>query len=131
MNKFITLAVVAAIASCATPPQEDMVAIVAKSTPPSSALRAQIAEAARDFLIDPYSVRDAEISNVGTFSTGTQGVCVKANAKNRSGGYTGREVMGITFKGGVLTGTYPRHPYCNAADLKWHRFNELEALKNL
>lgn len=51
---------------------------------PTKALKIAIVNAARDVVFDPYSIRDAEISNVVLLnpSAGIDAVCVKANAKN-------------------------------------------------
>lgn len=120
-----------ALAGCATAPKEDLNKVVAGSIPPSKVVRIAITEVARTQLYDPYSIRDAGISNIGTFSTGLQGVCVRGNSKNRLGGYTGRENFGVVLKGSQVVQTYLNHPYCLHPGLKWHRFPELEALKNL
>ncbi|WP_205747888.1 hypothetical protein [Devosia sp. FKR38] len=103
-------------------------AAIANSVPPSRAVRAAIVEAARNILFDPYSVRDAQISNVADFGNGTQGVCVLANAKNQFGGYTGRQSHAITMSGSLLLSQQTNHPLCARPDVKWHKFPELEAL---
>ena len=43
----------------------------------------------RDTLVDPNSVRDAEISTVITDASNIRMVCIRGNAKNLSGAYTG------------------------------------------
>lgn len=103
-------------------------AVIANSVPPSKAIRTAIVEAARNILFDPYSVRDAQISNVADFSNGTQGVCVLANAKNRMGGYTGRQSHAITMSGTILLQEQTNHPLCARPDIRWQSFPELEAL---
>ncbi|MGN6779359.1 hypothetical protein [Rhizobium sp.] len=67
---------------------------------------AAIAQAARNFVFDRYSIRDAENSNVVLFNPnfGIQAVCVKAHAKNQFGGYTGRQATGISVKDGIILG---------------------------
>jgi hypothetical protein len=104
---------------------------IANSVPPSKALKKAIVEAARDILFDPYSVRDAEISNVADFGNGTQGVCVKVNSKNQMGGYTGRQAHAITMSGTILLRDQVNHPLCARPDVRWRKFPELEALRNL
>lgn len=106
-------------------------AAIAQSVPPSKAVRSVIAAAARDILFDPYSVRDTAISNVADFGNGTQGVCVLVNSKNRMGGYTGRTSYGITMSGAVLLRYDLNHPLCARPDVKWQKFPELDALRNL
>lgn len=119
----------ALLSACAAP--YDYSGEIASSVPPTSALRIQIVDAARDYLADPYSVRDAEISNVATFRDGTQGVCVKANARNALGGYTGRQTVAILYNNGVFLNSFPNHPLCQRPDVRWHDFPELEALRNI
>ncbi len=104
---------------------------IANSVPPSKAIKRAIVAAACDILFDPYSVRDAEISNVADFGNGTQGVCVKVNAKNRMGGYTGRQAHAITMSGTILIREYTNHPLCLRPDVKYRPFPELEALRKL
>jgi len=124
-----TLFVALTVANCAPP--EDYAGAIAASKPASASIKQQIVQDARDFLADPYSVRDAEISNVATFSNGSQGVCVRANAKNKLGGYTGRQTMAITIRNGVLAGHTMNHPLCARPDILWMPFPELEALAQL
>lgn len=104
----------------------DQVTLSAK--PASPQLRAQIVDAARDVLFDPYSVRDAEISYLADLPGDTDAVCVKLNAKNRLGGYTGRQVHAVYVRSGrpINTGSNPH--LCNNPNLKWTKFPEIEAL---
>jgi hypothetical protein len=63
----------------------------------------------KESFFDPYSIRDAEISQPLMASAVFDGVtpiphsgwivCFKANAKNRMGGYTGRQLTGLLFDG--------------------------------
>lgn len=130
MNAFFkAVPLFVALSACAAP--YDYSGEIATSVPPSAALRAQIVDAARDYLIDPYSVRDAEISNVATFRDGTQGVCVKANTRNRMGGYTGRQTLAVLFNNGVFLNSFPNHPLCMRPDVTWRGFPELEALRDI
>lgn len=69
-------------------------------------------QAARSTYLDPYSVRDAEISAPVPASMVFDGVtpiphsgwmvCVRANAKNRMGAYTGQRVTAFLFQGGRI-----------------------------
>lgn len=120
--------VLALVTSSAGQQYDPYGAAIANSVPPSRAVRAIIVEAARNLLFDPYSVRDAQISNVADFGNGTQGVCVLANSKNRFGGYTGRQSHAITMSGTILINDQINHPLCARPDIKWHAFPELEAL---
>jgi hypothetical protein len=87
------------------------------STPPADSnagapptnYRAAAAAKAKQSFIDPYSVRDATISQplyasaifdgVTPFPRKGWIVCIRANAKNRLGGYTGQQYTLIAFKG--------------------------------
>ncbi len=128
-KRVFAVAMAAALFGCAAP--YDYTADIAASVPPSRALRTQIREAARDYLYDPYSVRDAEISNVATFRDGTQGVCVKANSRNAMGGYSGRHTLAILISNGQLSNSFPNHPLCARPDVRWHDFPELETLAHI
>ena len=112
-------------------PSENYSGAIAAAQPANASIKGQIVRDARDFLLDPYTVRDAEISNVATFSDGTQGVCVRANAKNAMGGYTGRQSMAINIRNGVLSGHTMNNQLCARPDVKWYPFPELEALSQL
>lgn len=97
-------------------------------SPPTAALKRAIVFAARDYLLDPYSVRDAEISSVVTINQKKQvtGVCVKANAKNRFGAYVGRKPVGVVLVKGKPYNAFQSDPMCFARGLRWYPFPELE-----
>ncbi len=99
-------------------------------TAPSAALRKTLTNAARNYLYDPYSVRDAEISSVVTFDRrrGLQSVCVKANAKNLYGAYVGRRAVLVRLQRGVPLGRIDGASWCFTRGLRYFRFRELEAL---
>ena len=66
----------------------------ASARPANSGEKAVIIEGMRQFLRDPYSVRDVEISQVVTLKAvggNVRQVCVRGNAKNAYGGYTGKQ----------------------------------------
>jgi len=88
----------------------------AASAPPAPVgyREAVIAEVKATFF-DPYSIRDATISRplyaVAIYNGGNVVpisawiVCVKANAKNRMGGYGGQEFTAMVFAGNTITTT--------------------------
>jgi len=83
-----------ALAGCAT--VEANSKMFERQRPVTDLERMAILEHIRNSFFDPYSIRDAEISNaVPTVELATSAtklrVCVKANAKNRMGGYAGRK----------------------------------------
>lgn len=105
---------------------------MATQRPPTASEKAAIVNAARDYLIDPHSVRDAEISNALTLNDkGLVAMCVKANAKNPMGGYSGRKVVSVRLLNGKPVGTIENAPGCFMPVLKYERFTELENLKNI
>lgn len=73
-------------------------------TLPTAQLKAEIVSKARDYVYDPYSIRDAEISNVMLVDSrnGLRAVCVKANAKNLMGAYTGRQATSLRILNGQV-----------------------------
>ena len=99
-------------------------------TAPSAALRRTLANAARNYLYDPYSVRDAEISSVVTVDSGRslQSVCVKANAKNLYGAYVGRRAVLVRLQRGVPLVAIDAASWCFTKGLRYFSFRELEAL---
>jgi hypothetical protein len=74
----------------------------------------------RTSLVDPYSVRDAQISKprwqpawVLTPSPGWM-VCFRGNARNRMGGYLGLSDRVLVFRGGRVAESLPEGPYTNS-----------------
>jgi hypothetical protein len=131
MKMMIAIAAVAlAVSGCQTSVPDS---VAASQRPPSAALKKVIVNAARNVVFDPYSIRDAEISDVVLLNpaSGIQAVCVKANAKNQFGGYTGRQATGISIRNGVLLGATMGEPRCLDPRLRYRPFRELENLKNL
>lgn len=102
--------------------------ILKTQTPPTAAVRRALVIAARDYLFDPYSVRDAEISSVVTINPKKQvtGVCVKANAKNRYGAYVGRRPVGVVLVKGKPYNAFDSDRSCLLKGLRWYPFPELE-----
>lgn len=131
MKKFMIAAVIGVVtAGCQTAVPQS---IANTQRPPSQALRATIVKAARDFVLDPYSIRDAEISNVVMVNPKAriEAVCVKANAKNPYGGYTGRQATSVSLRDGVILGATTSDARCLDPRLDYHPFKELENLKIL
>lgn len=132
MKRLILVAAAsAALPGCVT--QEQVDKVMASQRPPTAAIKAAIVRDARDYLVDPYSVRDAEISSVmdATPDGKLQFVCVKANARNRMGGYTGRTTISVRLVGSSPVSTNPNATACAMPLLRWYPFKELEGLKNI
>jgi hypothetical protein len=70
--------------------------------------RQTVAEYVRTAWVDPYSIRDAAISQPFPIRYGLMGqdtvwfVCVRDNARNRLGGYTGLTETPIAFTGNAI-----------------------------
>ncbi|MHC1547259.1 hypothetical protein [Phyllobacterium sp. K27] len=63
-----------------------------------------VARGIRGSFYDPYSIRDAEISKWLNNNTG-RFICVRANAKNRMGAYSGKQyILAHVSIDGILSG---------------------------
>ena len=119
-----------ALAGCQSPTEQQ--ASIDRGTPASGSVKAAIVKDTRDFLVDPYSIRDAEISYMQfNARSGLHWLCVKANAKNQMGGYTGRQAVEVWVRNGQLVGNLPNSPACNLPALRWQPFPELEKLRDI
>lgn len=102
MKKPLTAACLLALAGCleVQPVPSSAVTVAPPSNPRGAALAY-----ARQTFFDPYTVRDASISRPFVIPYGFSGteqvwvVCIRANAKNRMGGYTGLQNTLIAFDG--------------------------------
>src|SRR5262249_55271923 len=83
--------------------------------PPPANYRAVAADHLRKSLFDPYSVRDAQIAapkQAAGPSLNSDGfytpwvICVRANAKNRFGAYTGPQHTALAVKGGQVVNSW-------------------------
>ena len=129
-NKLLMFVAALGLAGCQT--QAELQTAISDSKPASAMVKTAIVKDARDYLVDPYSVRDAEISYVQfNKHSGLHWLCVKANAKNRMGGYTGRQAVEVWVQNGQLAGNLPNSLACNNPSMKWQAFPELEALRSL
>jgi len=127
LRSLFVVAAALVLSGCVSSPREDA---LASQRPPSAEIRRVIVHDAKDYLVDPYSVRDAEISSVMDAPGGeVQFVCVKANAKDATGGYTGRKAVSIRLVGKYPVGINPNAAACAEPQLRWYPFPELEALK--
>jgi hypothetical protein len=127
---------VSAVAACA-PPTPDRAEI---GLPPVQ-YQGKVRDHIKTTFFDPCSLRDVELSEPVPVSMVFDGsnlvpysgwmVCLKANGKNRLGGYTGLQITGILFQGGVITTTTPSapasmtlsqvHQHCRNA--RWSQFS--------
>ena len=102
--------------------------------PPSNARAAALGYARQSFF-DPYSVRDASISQPFVIPYGLGGqsqawvVCVRANAKNRMGAYAGMQETLIVFEGDAIDASRSGRDVASACrSAQYGPFPELEAL---
>lgn len=99
MRTAIAVAAALSVSSCVSRPISE-----ADVGPPPKNYKALAATYLRPKFFDPYSIRDAEITEpfVGRMD-GNPGwiVCSRQNSKNRFGGYTGIQESAVLFKGGV------------------------------
>lgn len=131
MKKLLMLLSVAVFAGCQTSPQNEA---EVKSLVPRD-YRVKAVDFLHDYLRDPYSVMDAEISKPAAVYVGLgagvngsfgPGACIRYNAKNGFGGYVGRRTEVLWFsKTGVLL--LPAM-FGSCRDVEWTHFAELEAL---
>ena len=104
----------------------------AQQRPATSAEKAAIVEGARNVMRDPYSIRDAEISNYVPDVTGKAGnICVVANAKNAFGGYTGRKGWLVAMVNGKAVNAWEGHPMCGLAQMRYQPFPEIYKLREM
>lgn len=79
---------------------------IASAGPRPDNYRQIVAQNLRETLFDPYSVRDAQISEprVHSAMAGPRwNVCFRGNAKNRLGAYTGLDYIVFVIKDGRIT----------------------------
>jgi|SRR5690606_31023610 len=137
MKWFVLLAGLA-VAGCsasatATPPNT--------APPPPVGYREAVVAEVKNTFFDPYSVRDAEISQPlyatalfdGSNIVPKQSwiVCIKANAKNRMGGYTGRELVVMSIAGNKVTSALSGRDMqmqlaAHCKEAVWEPFPEIE-----
>lgn len=89
-----------------------------------------IQENLKKYLVDPYSMRDVEISKpIPWYAVAKHGwlVCMRANTKNRAGGYTGLTDYSFHIVGGKVEFFMGRAEYiCKNKDVKFDRWAEVE-----
>lgn len=110
----------------------------AQSFPSTPATRNAIVQHVRESLKDPYSIRDAEISNSWQTEEGLRlygpsyaAVCIKMNGKNSYGAYTGKKPFGFVLNQGKVLDSDEDSPLCNdpRRTTSWTSFPELMNIK--
>ncbi len=109
----------------------------APSEPAPSNYRQLAAAHVRASFNDPYTISDAEIAppklamgpslNADGFKTPWV-VCIRANAKNRMGAYTGRTMTAIAMSGGKVVNSWDEAHAAGmlCADARYEPFPEIE-----
>lgn len=128
MLRLLALALTGAtLAGCASGSGDAAAAMAAAAVPPTEALRALVATEGRGLLLYPDAVQDAEISFVGTTSTGSRWVCVRALTGSAAAGFTTRQAIAVLSSEATLMGTQTDCPTCAEPGLRWLPFPELGA----
>jgi len=99
------------------------------AAPLPSDYREQIIAKVRDTFFDPYSIRDASISQPiagAAFAGPVSTVCIRANAKNRMGGYIGLKQTSFTFRDGKLTVADSEYAAMTCGQAVYEPFPEIE-----
>jgi len=129
------VAIVTALTGCAV--REANLRRFVDQRPPLPAERTAILREIKSTFFDPYSVRDAEISNASpTMTIDGQtvfNICLRANAKNQLGAYAGRQATHYYFTAAselVGTNTSSAGLLCGASELRYLPFPEAEQLAN-
>jgi hypothetical protein len=101
----------------------------ASAPPLPTNYRQIVIENVKKTFIDPRSIRDAAISEpipgnaiMGPVTT----VCVRANAKNKMGAYTGVTTTAFIFRGGQLSSTESQYTAGLCAGAPYAPFPEIE-----
>ncbi|MBX4992886.1 hypothetical protein ABID08_002057 [Rhizobium binae] len=127
MKRTILLVGVGVLSGCVSAEQLDK--IYGSQMPPTAAERAAAITYIKSTFYDPYSIRDASISNAVTLlDTGYRSICVRFNAKNRMGGYVGMTSTSLRFRGASVVSSLQDAPGCNTDRLQYSAFPELENL---
>jgi hypothetical protein len=109
MKRLSLLATLCLLTGCATAPTSETIG------PKPANYREAVRAHAKAAFFDPYSIRDAAISQPIPVSAVFDGitpiphsgwmVCLRANGKNRFGAYTGLQISGFLFQNGAISVT--------------------------
>jgi len=121
MRQWCMLAACAvALAGCQSDGSTATAAATNEAGPPPANYRQIAASYVKTSFKDPYTIRDAEIAeprpgrgpslNADGFKTPWV-ICVKANAKNSMGAYTGRKTTALAVSNGAVVNTWDEDHY--------------------
>ena len=129
MNKAIFVMVCVALSGCITTERADRIISTSSST--SEYDKRIIVQYIRDTYKDPYSIKDAQISDTMINLDGVKWICIYLNAKNSFGAYVGRKLAGINIKGSRITRYWNSDTDCELMAGRGLRFNHFPELENL
>lgn len=130
------IALAALVTACAGHTPQSSGPVASGDVPPAN-YREIVAGSVQDHFVDPYSIRDAEIAppkramgpslNTDGFTTPWV-VCVRTNAKNRMGGYTGRQVMAFALSSTAVVNSWDEAHYSRmvCGNVVYQPFPEIE-----
>jgi hypothetical protein len=106
----------AATILCQAAPSEGAQVKVPQTIPAN--YKAQIKERLKTTLVDPYSLRDLEITDpqaIPLFGGPAPGVCLRFNPKNNYGAYSGLQTYIVYFRSGKMgVIDHPKTTVCGA-----------------
>lgn len=133
MKKLILLPVSSLLlVACQSTPQTKSLDARTQAGPPPTNYQREILQYVKSNFFDPYSIKSSEISKPVLHNVSFRGsfwiVCVRANAKNRMGGYVGIQTNAYLFRNETLFESAP-YPdlFCDGAN--YAPFSALENIK--
>ncbi len=129
LKKYLVLFSALLLSACTS----EQTPLTTPKTPPPANYKQKIIENVRQSFFDPYSIRDASISKPFAVNRIGHGevwfVCVRANAKNRMGAYTGIKPTAYWFQNGQMklaSAAAPEYDEFNCAHAQYEPFPEIE-----
>ncbi|QSY98560.1 hypothetical protein J2J97_32160 (plasmid) [Rhizobium bangladeshense] len=101
-SSYLAALLIAPLSACVAAPSAD--AKPKQASIPAD-YKAQIKERLKTTLVDPYSLRDLEITApqpIPYFGSSYPGVCLRFNPKNNYGAYSGMQTYIVYFAGGRM-----------------------------
>lgn len=132
LKTLLAIGLTTALTGCVTPEFK------AEGFPTTAATRQIVVQYVRESFKDPYSIRDAEISNSWRTEQGMQqlgsssyAVCVRMNGKNSYGAYTGRKATAFVINQNKVITSDEDSVVCNDARRvsSWTSFPEVMSIR--
>lgn len=132
LKKYIIITSTLLLAACTS----EQTPLAAPKTLQPENYKQKVIQHVRQNYFDPYTVRDASISKPFAVNRIGHGevwfVCVRSNAKNRMGGYTGIKPTAYWFRNGEIAPTSnesSQYDDFNCAYAQYSPFPEIENMK--